>query len=417
MKIKVKLIILIVAIYCVVIECKWDVILKINNSYTFNLKQMFYILTFLYCRFVPRAYIKIKKYSRFLNSYMVGLLFFSVIELFYTILFRNESFATAWQYLFWYYTKFLFVYVLLYLFENFSLKKICNIIAIIGILSIAYQAFVAILYNQNGTIINTELLTNKNWIRNGFIRISSTCTTWFIMIYEFYKGLNEKRKFSKIIHIAYSLACFLFLFFINQSRSLYVAGLLALVVTYLFQKRRNIRQFVVIIGLCVGIIVFFNSAIFNEFMNSFAKNSTDDTLSSRIEYLGLMYQSFREHPLFGFGFIGTTTLIGAKTFYFIDYGLLGDFLQLGLFALYIYLGTIVILVKNILYRWRNGGEFFNLYMGILAFMLAGAIGFTVLGNERNFILPLIWALSEYTRNIEDNNNENSISKYSLFSKC
>ena len=116
---------------------------------------------------------------------------------------------------------------------------------------------------------------------------------WVLFVLWFCKMVNESNMLKKSKDIFLSAFAIVFMILVNQSRSLYVAAIGAVMLVYLFHERRSKGKIVTVLALFAFLIAFTQSPIFNSFMESFSKGGADDTLTGRLELLGLIQQTSR----------------------------------------------------------------------------------------------------------------------------
>lgn len=408
MKIRVRTLVLIGMIYCMAFQCKWLSILGLDTPMSYHAERIIYLLMFLYCRFQVNAYEVIRPYCKRVDKGAIIVFLLGLLEIGYTVVIRNVDIQVALENSVYVYIKLLAVYPMLYLLELYGFNFIKKMILLICGISMFYQAIAAFLYNTGGMVINASLIANESWIRNENIRIGSTSLIWVVLIIGLCSVFEKQNILHKIGGILLSIFTALFLILINQSRSLYVAAIAAILLMYLFHEKRSRGKIISIMALLVFIMVFTQSSVFNNFIASFSYGSTDDTLTGRLELLSIIQNSaLPKSTLFGFGFIGTTYQLSNATFYFIDYGLIGDLLQLGIFAAVMYIAVFVFLMKNVYILSDCKGVGYDFTVGAIGFLLIGVIGFTVLSSSRNFAIPVVVAISQYfaSNHLMDKDNE------------
>lgn len=387
-----------VTMFCALYECKYFSILGLTNTTLFYIRQLSYIGMFLFCLTNKNARMILNKYRGFLRIYLLGLLVLGCVEILHTMDVGGLSLHDTLSNMSGPFLKFLAVYPILFLMEYYSFDRICNNFNRICLLILIVQAFVAAVYNTTGLNVLDTVIRDTELLRNGMIRITSTCLTWFVVVFNIYRWQNYSGLKIRTVALAEWIFGILYMILINQSRSQYVAILAAVVMMILFNKRRAKKQVFVVCVLLVGAIVFLQSDLFQNFLGSFALNTEEDTLSVRLEKLRLIQSAFKQHPFWGFGFVGSIIYMGStlsSSFYFIDYGVIGDYIQYGLVAVYLYLGMIIRMAMNIKRLSSWGNRRYILLVGILTFLLVGMVGFTLLDGSRNFAIPFIWAISEY----------------------
>ena len=395
MKIKASTIVLLLSTYCIAIESSWPSVFGIQDRRLLMIKQLIYIVLFLYCRFGRNAYSTIKPYIKRIDILLLLTVGLILIFIVYSIMVQGVAPLDACDTAFMSYTKFLFVYPLLYLFNRFSFKRITVIFLVICIIPLIYHFIVAMMFNTSGTIINDIILdSEKLRIRNGLVRVNTLPLSWAIVLLGFAFSLYLKKK--KICVNAVWVITLLLILIVNQSRNLYVALFISIIVMYLFKEKKGKKKIIAALVVCSVVVILIQSGLINDFVASFAKNTEGDTLTERIKYLELFFPMYLKHPIMGFGLIGSSLDFSKYKIYFIDYGIIGDIMQAGLFAIAVYAGTIYILVKNTIALNKRKGIAFTINSGMLAFLLVGLIGYTMFQDSRNFALPCIWAISEYT---------------------
>lgn len=382
-------------LYCLACQCKWLIILGLNGAIWLHAERMIYVVLFLYCRFGKNVYPVIQPYYKKIDRGISIIFVIGLLEYIYTVAYVGTDSRIAIENSVYAYIKLLAVYPLLYLFVLGGYQKMEKAIVLICGSSMLYQAVVALLYNTRGVVMSNSLIADDEWIRNGNIRLGSTCLIWVLFVLWFCKMVNESNILKKSKDIFLSAFAIVFMILVNQSRSLYVAAIGAVMLVYLFHERSSKRKIVAVLALFAFLVAFTQSPIFNSFMESFSKGGADDTLTGRLELLGLIQQTSR-NAIFGFGFIGSTVQLFRYMFYFIDYGIIGDWLQLGIFAGTLYLVTCIILLQNAVKLSKQRGFGFDFTVGVLGFLFIGAIGFTVLSTARNFAIPIILAISQYS---------------------
>lgn len=395
MKVKTRTLVMLGILYCLACQCKWLIILGLNGAIWLHAERMIYVVLFLYCRFGKKVYPVMQPYYKKIDRGISIIFVIGLLEYIYTVAYVGTDSRIAIENSVYAYIKLLAVYPLLYLFVFGGYQKVEKAIVLICGSSMLYQAAVALLYNTRGVVMSNSLIANDEWIRNGNIRLGSTCLIWVLFVLWFCKMVNESNILKKSKDIFLSAFAIVFMILVNQSRSLYVAAIGAVMLVYLFHERRSKGKIVAVLALFAFLVAFTQSPIFNSFMESFSKGGADDTLTGRLELLGLIQQTSR-NAIFGFGFIGSTVQLFRHMFYFIDYGIIGDWLQLGIFAGTLYLVTCIILLQNAVKLSKQRGFGFDFTVGVLGFLFIGAIGFTVLSTARNFAIPIILAISQYS---------------------
>ena len=400
LKVKKCTLIWILTMFCVLYECKYFSVLGIASNVLFYARQFSYIIMFLFCLTNNNARLCLSKYKGFLRIYLFGLVFLGAVEVVQTISVGGLSLHDTLSNLSGTFLKFLVVFPILYLMECYSFDTICADFSRVCLVILILQAVVAVTYNVTGQVVMDKVIRSEEALRNGMIRVSSTCLTWFVVVYNIFRWQNHSSLKVKTIALAEWIFGVLYMVFVNQSRSQYIAIIASVVMMILFNKRRAKKQLFIVTILLVIIIVFLQSDLFLGFMESFSKNAADDTLTVRMYKLQAIYNAFRQHPYLGYGFVGATISLSSSLtslFYFIDYGFIGDYIQYGLVAVYLYLCMIIRMIVNIKWLSRCGDIRFNLMVGMLAFLVVGMIGFTLLDSSRNFAIPVIWAITEYLR--------------------
>lgn len=395
-KIKISNLIFFLISLCVMYECKWFNIIGLTGIWVKYIRIAICLGLFIFCKSSHRANRKICKQARFMNKFILILVVIILFEMQHTMRIQEVSAVVVIEYIINNFVCFLLVYPLLYLFQENSFEKICNWLSTICFGSIVIQLFVAIIYNLSGEILLPQLIRSEGWSRNDMIRISSTCLSWFVIIYCISK-LLDKTRLKKQNTVIICTLTLMYVFLVNQSRAQYTAIIAAIVLMVLFNKASSTRQ--IIIGFCTLVVAvfFIQSGILDSLINKISSLSTNDTIGFRLYKMDFISKLIQQYPVGGMGFIHTNDILASQRIYFADFGLIGDYLHYGVFSLYIYIVTIIRIISTLRIIAQNKGKGESLLRGILWYLVFGIIGFTCIDGGRIFSLPCIWAIEEHIR--------------------
>lgn len=285
-----------------------------------------------------------KAVFRFSNIYIMLTIVVVFIEFIYSMFKYGQKFgevmacANSYFYL-------LLLYPLIYLFKCRGVNKVLkNIMWITFIVLFAYL-LQAMLYNIKGIIL-WDKLVNTEWVRNGKLRLGTTCLGAFVSLYSFYLYLTEENK-KKYLYCILAVFSIIYCTYVNQGRivSMSLAG--AYVFMYLYKKRSSVKQIIVVITFVIGLCICLNSSTFSDFVGSFSLESEMGGGSTYARLISINYYFENEdwNNVLGMGFIADNTTerylilhrtIGSDEAYYSDLGVLGLYFNIGLCSLIVF---------------------------------------------------------------------------------
>ena len=302
------------------------------------------------------------------------------------------------------YAKVLLVYPVIYLIHTMGVRKIENGVIAITIIYLVYTVFLVSVYSIWGINLDSVFLQNEAGQRFGLIRLRSISLTWFTCILLFKRWLVENERKNLI----WAILVLLYVIFINQGRAAYIALTITLISMYFFKKRHTGRQLFVFLLLCVVCAVFVNSGILERFvatlLPSYTGSFTGNTTLTRLDQLALFNSMLKEMPLGIWAGLGLRNFVPAVNsvgnmvnYYFLDTGIIGDVINLGVFAIFLFLVTEGGLFRLAMESRKKKGEPFYFAIGAFTFVLVGCIGYTIFPYARIIALPFVWGFQAYYR--------------------
>lgn len=236
------------------------------------------------------------------------------------------------------------------------IKKICAL----TVAAILVKSVVWWLYNYKGKDVMHYLMFEfgGEWVRNGFQRIPATAFSGLLFSLSLYYFLSTKERWKKIACLIICLLNFWYANFVFMSRAQMISFVITTVIMILVKRRASWQYGIVYIFVSIAIILFINSNIFLEFMNSLSKNTF--SIGIRFEAFNYYTKLFQRYPWFGFSFIvSDSSISGSQGFYYTsDMGLLGSLFEIGIvgFALVVYplVRMLYIAIRQTAYKYDDG---------------------------------------------------------------
>lgn len=390
-KVKQSSMILFLSMMVIVINCRWGEFIPFIPSVGNIYDVLLIVLLFFWCQSVPAVRRECMG-SKFLNRMILTMLLLWVMELFYTWITNGNTFMGAFTDFAQWHLKILFVYPMVYLMKRFGINKILRYIVAVQIVFVVIQSGVAVVYNLTHTMLVAGMFKSDAWVRSGLIRMSSSPLTCFAALYFFSMFLNERRMIRRVRYLLYTFLLFLFFVFVNAGRSQYFAVVAALVMMYMIYRKSSVKQIGAVITLLVIGYAVINSSFFANIVTGLIEDYNDGTISYRLELMEWFSNEYGFFSILGLGYIGTSIRVGTMSFNFIDYGLLGDYLQFGFVSVLYF--TLLVARGFSVQKDIINPQYRILVIGISCFLLASAVGFTPLTGKRVILIPIVLACYE-----------------------
>lgn len=408
MKIKTNSLLLWGTILCFMLDIGYQylpVFKHLYLGYSLQIEAMLCVGLAAWCWLDLRKQKIMRPYIKRINGILAITLLLLLIEFAYTVQYTNLKFADVWNN-FLPYLKILLVYPIIYLVEIYSEDKIVKNIIIVTMIVLVYSTIVAMIYNLTGNNIDSNIITRDKAQRFGLVRLSSISLTWVCVLFSCTKALHEKEKRVRWRNFCVTIFGFLFVFFINQGRACFMAVMVMLISMYLFMKRRSKKQIAIYTAFMITVILMGYNGVFSGFLETFSADYsgsfTANTTTIRLLQLETYNNMLQQMPLsywLGLGLRNTVegyNLVGERiSYYFLDTGLLGDFFNMGIVLIIVYVYTVWRLIAYIVSYRADKNAGFSFSVGALSFLIVGAAGYSILPFNRIIALPIIWAFTEY----------------------
>lgn len=392
----------ILSMIVVLINCRWGEFVPFIPSVGGIYDIILIILLFFWCRFSYGIVRRISGIFRFLDRFVLVMMLLWVVEIVVTVLTDRNTFFLAFSDFLQWHMKILFAYPLCYLMNEYGVKKIIKHIVIIQIIFILIQTLVALVYNINGSVLIDGMIRSETWVRNGYIRMSSSPFTCFITVWFFIRFLSEKKVRNKIKYIVAITLLFVFMYLVNGGRAQYFAVAVAIVMTYMINRRSTVKQFAAVAICFLGMYIFFSSSVYDNIVATLIDDYTrgNGTIQRRMDLLNWFDNTYGFTTILGLGYVGSSIQVGYWTFAFIDYGLFGDYFQFGIVSLIYF--VVLVLRGFLVGRGLRIQENKLISYGMSIYLIASAVGFTPLSGKRVLLIPFLLACYETMRYNERN---------------
>lgn len=374
-------------------------------GYAVQIQALICVLLAIVCLTTNSIKSIISPYLKKINKITLLIFFFFVIEIFYTTRYTelslDQTFTNFLPYL-----KLLLVYPMIYLLNVKGDKKIKNSIICVALIYLIYSGFIAVIYNMTNVNLDSTIIRNDNLQRFGFVRLGSISLSWIALLFLFQSALYSPKKNTRTYSYVLSAFVFLYIFLINQGRAGYLAVIFMLVTMLIFKERRSANQIAIFLLLGIAVIGFISSGVVDSFIETlipgYSGDFTGDTVTTRIIQLETFKKMVQKMPLGYFGGLGlrytlpsVTTWGQAVDYYFLDTGLIGDFYNLGVLAIVLFLSILIPAAKFAFQNRHFRGEAYSFAVGVLAVIIVGSMGWSILPYARIITVPMIWAFIAY----------------------
>lgn len=406
--ISVSTVIIILIITAYVFENMCFRLINIDVDVSRSISVAVSIITF----FISIFSVGFKKYfseMKFIKNYLIYIIFIFYISMFlYTNIKYNqeiiEFIKASYQYIYIFLSYPIYYILKKEGLDNRLFRYLSNIV-VIGMILLITNAYLYNNYSISFLFVNNVHRSGSNLMRVWDLSSLEA----FVVLFNFYKILNTKDRKEKVFCILKIIIIFSALMYVEQTRMMIIALILASFFMYLMKRRTNVKKVIITLILSISIIVMWNIGTFSAIIDLFSLNSKYG-LSTSIRLLELEHylSIFMKNPVFGIGLVWPTIsraydlLYGAYGTYTItDVGIFGYLASIGINALIIYgiPSMRFIIITYRLNKEKNGSNVLILLIGLIIFLFISSFTLLVLNTSRIFIWPFYLALFEYVNNI------------------
>jgi O-antigen ligase len=160
--------------------------------------------------------------------------------------------------------------------------------------------------------------------------------TNFMLVYNICRSYTADKK-RKWMYVFMSIVGMGATVFIQQTRAYVISFLLIIILLVLFKSEKTIIQkLLVLLLIGLGIVLLSTGAV-NNFLNSFTEGEEVQSTLVRTGAFLYFWETFKENPLWGHGFLTAAANSGIKQgplgyYYYADTGIVGFMAQMGVFG-------------------------------------------------------------------------------------
>ena len=374
-------------------------VLENYNTVTNKMLMVCIVLLYMLFNYILRRNYKLKRsYVNFTNIAIMALFLLIAIQACYTMPKYNESFVDIFRA-----TGHLLLLALSYvLIDIYSIEGdisgALNLISKITFFAVLLYLVHALIYNFTGaSLLSFKVIQ----IRNGRPRMSMPAMTSFMIIYEWFRFLNDNRK-KKYKHLIYVLIGFAGLFYVDMTRMAQISIVLSMVAMYLFRKNLTKSQMIFVIMSIAIIMVVGNTDYFSGFLESFSvTGSQGGSTSARLNAITYFSQFTKNNLFLGMGMVRPYR----PDLYSIYFGPVGTYNcldDIGIFGLFYYYGLFgLILYIALLLRWAwimvraKNNDNYALLVGIFVFTLVTSPSLIITNAQRALLIPIFFSVFEF----------------------
>ncbi len=246
--------------------------------------------------------------------------------------------------------------------------------------------------------------------RYGNLRMGLSGIANMMIVYNFCRGFLGEGKI-KVFNVVQFLLGILCVFFIEQTRGYEIAFCVTFGCLLLLKREKGKKEKTIIaLGLIVIAIAHF-LGVFDSFFSSFIEGAEVGNTEIRVEAIAYFWDTFRRNPLWGHGFISSSSYqlikTGPKGYYlYADVGIFGLLAQMGIISVVVYIYPLIHSIKVLIISRNRKADIFLL--GIVIYIITLSPTLIVTNHERIIQWPLFLALIAFFEG-----DDNVINKRSL----
>lgn len=183
---------------------------------------------------------------------------------------------------------------------------------------------------RSGVLLWPNLVLGSMGYRNGLFRINPCALTVIVIPLGFWLLNKADKMWEKLIYLGVIGLDLLYAFVIWQARSALMYKTIILVVLFFLQRTTDKKRIIRFMVLIIGIIIFVNTPVFNNFVDSFSASDAEHGGSTVYRIIALDYfiaQYFKD-PIWGTGLLDFKQRTHGGTLE--DLGFLYGLVQLGI---------------------------------------------------------------------------------------
>ena len=269
------------------------------------------------------------------------------------------------------------------------------------------RMFSWVMYNFRGQIYFSRLLFQyEEWIRDGFQRIESGMLYGITLVFVAVQSLNNRMK--GLIYKCLLAFMILFLLVVTRVRFQTFISVLTVGAIYSFYKTKTKGGFLLktLLFICLFGMLIFNSQLLEAFVDKILTSgqygaSTAVRFQGADHYLSVMAQ---KNAYFGLGFLlkgnyAVNTLMARNQwsiYYLDDLGMLGTFVQIGLFTIVTHIFLFIKAVQVTIKCFKQENKDYLLYsLGLTIYLIGSCLLLNIFDKQRIFDVPVYLAIYSF----------------------
>lgn len=215
---------------------------------------------------------------------------------------------------------------------KWEIEKLAQFLVFVATVDNLAKAFMSLYESVSGTILWKNMVVGEMGYRNGLYRINPSELSLIVIPIAFWllQSSDSKKEKSKYIFAIAVDALYAFVIWQGRSAMLYKAAILVLL--FVIQKGPSRKKFIRIIAVFGAVVVFLNTAHFENFIASFSSSNTVTGGSTffRLNAIGFYISKYLQNPFWGIGCLETAERHAVGGGMLEDCGVLFGLVQLGI---------------------------------------------------------------------------------------
>lgn len=351
---------------------------------------------------------ELKREFKFLNQYF----FLYILVIIIMVYFSRMTYGYSWDQLvkgiLLEYLLPIAAFPIIFIFHtDNSIKGFLSLVSKIVLFMLFIRMFSWVMYNFRGQIYFSRLLFQyEEWIRDGFQRIESGMLYGITLVFVAVQSLNNRMK--GLIYKCLLAFMILFLLVVTRVRFQTFISVLTVGAIYSFYKTKTKGGFLLktLLFICLFGMLIFNSQLLETFVDKISTSgqygaSTAVRFQGVDHYLSVMAQ---KNAYFGLGFLlkgnyAVNTLMARNQwsiYYLDDLGMLGTFVQIGLFTIVTHIFLFIKAVQVTIKCFKQENKDYLLYsLGLTIYLIGSCLLLNIFDKQRIFDVPVYLAIYSF----------------------
>lgn len=240
----------------------------------------------------------------------------------------DDALAQIWPYL---YPLMALPLLNLFCAKKWSIENAAKFLVIVTSIDTLVKALMSYYESLTGTILWPNLVIGQMGYRNGLYRINPSALSILVIPLAVWLIAKTARKSEKLICVLAIAVDVLYAYIIWQARSAVAYKTIIIIMILSLQRVNDKKKVLRIFILLIGIAIFVNTTIFNNFIASFSESNATygGSTTARLNAVAYFLAQYLQKPFWGIGRLSTASRYAVGGGMLEDCGLLYGLVQFG----------------------------------------------------------------------------------------